>query len=103
MERKGSDIAQLYVNVGLHSGVFMRTSIDSITGVLSDTRTRFLGNRPIKLFKVKVRGSTAVLALSSRSWLSYDYLNRHHLVPLSYAPVHRPHVRSPIRFSTPQP
>jgi len=84
MERKGSDTAQLYVNVGLHSGVFMRTSIDGITGVLSDTRTRFLGNRPIKLFKVKVRGSTAVLALSSRSWLSYDYLNRHHLVPLSY-------------------
>jgi splicing factor 3B subunit 3 len=86
MERKGSEagIPQLYLNVGLQSGVFMRTAIDSVTGVLSDTRTRFLGNRPIRLFKVTVRESTGVLALSSRSWLCYDYLSRFHLVPLSY-------------------
>ena len=86
MERKGSEagLPQLYLNVGLQSGVFMRTAIDSITGVLSDTRTRFLGNRPIRLFKVTVRDSTGVLALSSRSWLCYDYLSRFHLVPLSY-------------------
>lgn len=49
-----------------------------------DTRTRYLGSRPVKLFKISIQGAEAVLALSSRSWLSYMYQGRFHLTPLSY-------------------
>ena len=62
----------LYLHIGLFSGVYLRTVLDEVTGELSDTRTRFLGPRPAKLFKVSVKGQPAVLALSSRPWLGYS-------------------------------
>lgn len=62
----------LYLHIGLYSGVYLRTVLDEVTGELSDTRTRFLGPRPAKLFKVSVKGQPAVLALSSRAWLGYS-------------------------------
>ena len=62
----------LYLHIGLFSGVYLRTVLDEVTGELSDTRTRFLGHRPAKLFKVLVKGEPAVLALSSRPWLGYS-------------------------------
>lgn len=34
----------------------------------SDTRTRFLGTKPPKLFAAPVRGERSMLALSSRPW-----------------------------------
>ncbi|XP_035678338.1 splicing factor 3B subunit 3 [Branchiostoma floridae] len=74
----------LFLNIGLQNGVLLRTVLDQITGDLSDTRTRYLGSRPVKLFQVKMQGNEAVLAMSSRSWLSYTYQNRFHLTPLSY-------------------
>ena len=58
--------------------------LDTVTGDLSDTRTRYLGTRAVKLFRIHMQGSEAVLAMSSRSWLSYWYQNRFHLTPLSY-------------------
>lgn len=45
---------------------------------------RYLGTRPVKLFRVRIHGSESVLAVSSRSWLSYSYQSRFHLTPLSY-------------------
>jgi splicing factor 3B subunit 3 len=75
---------RLYLNVGLQNGVHLRTVLDEVTGDLSDTRTRYLGTRPIKLFRVQMQGSEALLAMSSRSWLCYYYQNRFHLTPLSY-------------------
>uniref|UniRef100_A0A1B6GN54 Uncharacterized protein n=3 Tax=Cuerna arida TaxID=1464854 RepID=A0A1B6GN54_9HEMI len=74
----------LYLNIGLTNGVLLRTVLDPVTGDLSDTRTRYLGSRPVKLFRIKMQGNQAVLAMSSRSWLSYSYQNRFHLTPLSY-------------------
>ncbi|KAL2792955.1 CPSF A subunit region-domain-containing protein [Aspergillus keveii] len=62
----------LYLHIGLHSGVYLRTVLDEVTGELSDTRTRFLGSKAVKLFQVSVKGQTAVLALSSRPWLGYS-------------------------------
>lgn len=83
--RKGSiEKGSLYLNIGLHNGVLLRTVLDPISGDLTDTRTRYLGSRPVKLFRIKVQGSEAVLAMSSRTWLSYYYQNRFHLTPLSY-------------------
>lgn len=77
-------VGSLYLNIGLQNGVLLRTVMDRVTGDLSDTRTRYLGSRPVKLFRVHMQGSESVLAMSSRSWLSYCYQNRFHLTPLSY-------------------
>lgn len=74
----------IYLNIGLSNGVLLRTILDPISGDLADTRTRYLGSRPVKLFRIKMQGSEAVLAMSSRTWLSYYYQNRFHLTPLSY-------------------
>lgn len=77
-------VGGLFLNTGLQNGVLLRTVLDTVTGDLSDTRTRYLGSRPVKLFRISMQGSEAVLAMSSRSWLSYAYQNRFHLTPLSY-------------------
>ncbi|KAL6720380.1 pre-mRNA-splicing factor rse1 [Lecanora helva] len=62
----------LYLHIGLYSGVYLRTVLDEVSGDLSDTRTRFLGPKPAKLFRVSVKGQPAILALSSRAWLGYS-------------------------------
>lgn len=73
-----------YLNIGLQNGVLLRSVLDSVTGDMSDTRTRYIGSRPVKLFRILVHGGEAVLAMSSRTWLSYSYQGRFHLTPLSY-------------------
>lgn len=77
--------ATMFVNIGLTNGVLLRTVLDPISGQLTDTRTRFLGAKPVRLVRVKMQGDqTAVLALSSRSWLSYTYQQRTHFTPLLF-------------------
>ncbi|XP_065186396.1 splicing factor 3B subunit 3-like [Sycon ciliatum] len=80
----GNPLGTLFLNVGLQNGVLLRTVLDAVTGDLTDTRTRYLGSRAVKLFNVKMQGKDAVLCVSSRSWLSYAYQTRFHLTPLSY-------------------
>lgn len=80
----GGNSGSIYLNIGLCNGVLLRTVLDSVSGDLADTRTRYLGSRPVKLFRIKIQGAEAVLAMSSRTWLSYYYQNRFHLTPLSY-------------------
>eukprot|EP00039_Didymoeca_costata_P018972 m.335766 g.335766 ORF g.335766 m.335766 type:complete len:1204 (-) comp17672_c0_seq1:1765-5376(-) len=74
----------LYMNIGLENGVLLRTVIDTNSGDLSDTRTRYLGSRGVKLFRVTIQENDAVLALSSRPWLNYMYQGLSKLTPLSY-------------------
>ena len=77
--------ATLFVNIGLANGVLLRTTLDPISGQLTDTRTRFLGARAVRLVRVRMQGDqTAVLALSSRSWLSYTHQQRTHFTPLLF-------------------
>lgn len=83
-EVSGTANTLIYLNIGLSNGVLLRTVLDPVSGDLADTRTRYLGSKPVKLFRVMVQGSEAVLAMSSRSWLSYYFQNRFHLTPLSY-------------------
>lgn len=45
------------------NGVLLRTVLDNVTGDLSDTRTRYLGVRPVKLFRISMQGSEAVSLL----------------------------------------
>lgn len=84
MKSDDKSSGKLYLNIGLQNGVHLRTVLDENTGDLSDTRTRYLGTRPIKLFQVCMQGKESLLALSSRSWLCYYHQNRFHLTPLSY-------------------
>lgn len=79
----------LYLHIGLYSGIYLRTVLDEVTGELSDTRTRFLGLKPVKLFSVSVKDQKAVLALSSRAWLGYSDLQTKSfmLTPLDYVPL----------------
>ncbi|MCJ1379572.1 pre-mRNA-splicing factor rse1 [Xylographa soralifera] len=86
MADSASGGSTLYLHIGLYSGVYLRTVLDEITGELSDTRTRFLGHKPAKLFRVSVKGQPAVLALSSRPWLGYSdpQTKGFMLTPLNY-------------------
>eukprot|EP00842_Homolaphlyctis_polyrhiza_P007012 jgi/Hompol1/8/HPOL_001304-RA len=77
-------VVSLFLNIGLINGLLLKASLDTVTGMLSDTRNRFLGSRPVKLFVMNIGGSQAVLALSTRPWLSYAYHNKQKLVPLTY-------------------
>jgi splicing factor 3B subunit 3 len=78
-----------YLHIGLYSGVYLRTVLDEVTGDLSDTRTRFLGPKAVKLFRVSVKNQTSVLALSSRPWLGYSepQTKAFMLTPLNYVPL----------------
>ena len=86
VEMQGGEGEQstLYMNIGLENGVLLRTEIDATSGDLSDTRTRYLGSRAVKLFNIKVLDNEAVLALSSRPWISYNHQGHAKLTPLSY-------------------
>ncbi|GMH39601.1 hypothetical protein BSKO_07499 [Bryopsis sp. KO-2023] len=74
----------LFLQLGLNNGVLLRTEVGRTTGTLSDTRTRFLGTRAPKLFRAKVKGRAAMLALTSRPWLGFSDMGRYNVVPLSY-------------------
>lgn len=74
----------LILHIGLQNGVLLRATLDPTTGEITDTRTRYLGPRAVKLHRVQIAGKNACLAISSRSWLAYPYQSRLHLTPLSY-------------------
>ncbi|CAM9302661.1 unnamed protein product [Scytosiphon promiscuus] len=83
----GGSNEQLFLYIGLTSGVCQRVAVDATAGTLSDPRQRFLGTKPVKLFRIRVQDKRGVLALSSRSWLSYNYQGRYQMTPLSYDPL----------------
>ncbi|WFD27989.1 pre-mRNA-splicing factor rse1 [Malassezia nana] len=74
----------MFVGIGLTNGVYIRTVLDPATGQLTDTRTRFLGSRPVTLVRVQLQEDTAMVALSSRSWLSYTLHGHMHFTPLLF-------------------
>ncbi|CAM9238590.1 unnamed protein product [Heterosigma akashiwo] len=78
------------LHAGLANGTAQRATLDLISGTLSDPRTRFLGSRPVRLFRTKWAGRGAGGAqsmFSSRTWLSGRAAQRRAapvLAPLSY-------------------
>lgn len=62
----------LLLTVGMENGILMRVEVDPVSGKLSNARsTRFLGPRPVRLFKILAGGNPCVLALSVKPWLCY--------------------------------
>jgi len=76
--------SKLFIYVGTKTGNCARLVVDDNTGKLSDRRTRYLGSREVKLFLIQIRGLPAVLALSSRCWVTYYFQGRLIQAPLSY-------------------
>jgi hypothetical protein len=74
----------IHLQIGLANGMLSRTEVDRITGQLSDTRTRLLGTKSVRLFSINVSGRRSMLALSSRPWLGYIDQGRYVLAPISY-------------------
>lgn len=62
-----NSLSMLYLNIGLQNGVLLRTVLDGVTGEMADTRARYLGGKPVKLFKIKTRGNEAVSVVFSLS------------------------------------
>lgn len=64
--------------------MLIRTSIDTLTGKLTDSRSKYLGTKPVKCIKMKILDKPAILALSSRPWLIYSYNNKSMSTLISY-------------------
>lgn len=77
----------LYLHIGLSNGVYVKSLMDSVTGQLSDTRKRFLGPNPVKLFKTSAQGQPCILALCTSSWLGYFQGVNFQMAPLAYNPL----------------
>ncbi|KAF2010937.1 hypothetical protein BU24DRAFT_377682 [Aaosphaeria arxii CBS 175.79] len=60
-----------YLHIGLRSGIYIRSTLDEHTGEIGDTRRRFLGPAPVRFARVTAAGESAILAMTSRPWLSY--------------------------------
>jgi len=74
----------LFLHVGLDNGVILRTVVDNVTGVLSDSRTRFLGTAPVKQAKIRLQGGDALVAMTNKPWLCYMHMEKMQITPLSY-------------------
>jgi len=81
---QSEDMHSLFLNVGLTSGILIRSVVDFVTGTLSDQRSRFLGPKAVSLHSVKVQGVPALLALSTKPWLCYNFQGKYNCTPMSY-------------------
>lgn len=81
--------AGLYLLIGLQNGVLLRTVLDAVTGDLSDTRTRYLGAKPVKLLRVRVLGAEAVCgsALLDSNLLFDSLMPSHPVLHVAYTYV----------------
>ena len=53
--------------------MLLRTVLDLVTGDLSDTRTRYIGSRAVKLFRISMQGSEAVCSfVFNRTTLTFN-------------------------------
>lgn len=78
---------QLTLCIGLANGILVRTIVDEASGQMKDTRTQFLGAKPVRCHRLEIYDQPAVITLSSRPWLCYAYQNRIKVTPLSYDPL----------------
>ncbi|KAJ9450267.1 putative splicing factor 3B subunit 3 [Diplonema papillatum] len=77
---------ELCMYIGCVNGVVVRSVLDRTSGEITDARTRFCGVKPCQLVPTQSGGKTAVLVLSSRSWLGYFHQNKYHHSPLASKP-----------------
>lgn len=86
----------VYLFVGLANGIVIRMSIDS-TGAMKDARSRLVGGTQIRLAVIEGgKQGASVLAMCTRSWLTFSRQGRLHTTPLFYEPFqHATSFKSP--------
>ncbi|CAG84677.2 DEHA2A08932p [Debaryomyces hansenii CBS767] len=72
------------VHIGMENGLYVRVTIDEITGKLSDTRIQFLGSKPVQLSVIGLPQlqQNGLLAISSRPWIGYYSKGDFKMTPL---------------------
>ncbi|KAJ2344846.1 pre-mRNA-splicing factor rse1, partial [Coemansia sp. RSA 2673] len=73
-------LGDLAMYAGLRNGLLVRAQVDPVSGDVDDTRTRFLGARPVQLCP----SGQSVVALSATPWLCHVQQGRVRSTPLSY-------------------
>lgn len=61
----------LSVHIGMDNGLYVRTLMDEVNGKLSDTQTRYLGSKPVRLSLIELLDEQCILAISSRPWIGH--------------------------------
>lgn len=76
--------AAMFIHIGMANGLYVRVSIDEITGKISDTQVKFLGSREVSVFPLGLSYSDlcGVLCISSRPWLCLPAKDSYDLIPL---------------------
>lgn len=76
--------SQLYLFIGADKGALFRITVDKISGSLSDVRLRCIGQRKVRCFRHYVKGTNALIALSSKPWICYIHAGKYLNTPLTY-------------------
>lgn len=79
----------LVAHLGLENGLYVRSTLESITGKFSDTRVKYLGADSVKLSAISLRQlqQVGVLAVSTYPWLCYRSKNKTRITPLMGANI----------------
>eukprot|EP00049_Salpingoeca_infusionum_P019072 m.360060 g.360060 ORF g.360060 m.360060 type:complete len:1203 (-) comp18864_c0_seq1:145-3753(-) len=93
----GGEPSTIQMYVGLDNGVLVKTAVDAVTGDFSDSRKRYLGAKPVRLHRISLQGEDAVIALSTRPWVSYTFQGRPKMTPLSYDMLEYAHAFSSVQ------
>lgn len=99
MEDNSPNGMSQYLHVGLRSGIYIRSYLDETTGEVYGTQRRFLGPEPIRFAEVVAAGKPAVVAITSRPWLSYTDPRTN---TIAATPLHYPPFDAAAGFSTSQ-
>jgi splicing factor 3B subunit 3 len=63
---------KLCINIGMENGVYVRTILDPLSGELTDTKMKYLGNKAVTLSRSVKDGDNVVLALSNKTWIIHE-------------------------------
>ncbi|CRH02775.1 splicing factor 3B subunit 3, putative [Plasmodium relictum] len=86
MKELGNDKERnaLFLNIGLNTGVLLRSIIDPVAGTLSNHYSKYLGAKSVKICHVNVNKNPALLVLCEKTYLCYVYQGKYVYSPLNY-------------------
>eukprot|EP00917_Polyrhabdina_sp_WS-2016_P013711 GHVP01030037.1.p1 GENE.GHVP01030037.1~~GHVP01030037.1.p1 ORF type:complete len:1239 (+),score=229.74 GHVP01030037.1:2261-5977(+) len=85
---EGRKSTSTILNIGVENGVVSRSTMDPLTGQLSQQRGRFLGSKAVKITRVEIgppgQRQPAFMCLCVKPWIGYTMNGQFHLSPLQY-------------------
>lgn len=61
------------IHIGMENGLYVWSKMDEITGDISDTRIKYVGSKPVSLYKIYLNSERiGIVVISSSAWLSYN-------------------------------